>query len=253
VTNGVPFAEVTAFTHRGRVRAKNEDAIAVRRWVGTGSMSEPEWWRVDLEEPLLCLVADGMGGHDAGEVASRQAAGRMSEEAPNISGADAAAAALHAVNAEIFRAMERDAATRRMGTTICGLRLTRDRLVWFNVGDSRIYRVRNGFLRQISIDDVPVVAGAGQESETRRTHEILQALGGAPSFRPIDPHVGEDELALPSRWLLCSDGLTDMVDIDTMEQCLAASDREAVKALFARTMEAGGEDNVSIVIVSVAF
>jgi serine/threonine protein phosphatase PrpC len=231
----VPFADVTAFTHRGRVRPANEDAIAVRRWIRSDPMPEPERWRVDLEEPLLCVVADGMGGHEAGEVASRLTAKGLSERA-----------------SQLFAAMEQDPSTRGMGTTVAGIILVRGRLIWFNAGDSRIYRFRNGFLRQISVDDVPAVASTGAEGGMRRSHEIIQSLGGAPTFQPVDPHVGDDELAIPSRWLLCSDGLTDMVDLDSMEQCLASGDSEAVAALFERAMEAGGDDNVSIVIVSVA-
>jgi serine/threonine protein phosphatase PrpC len=110
------------------------------------------------------------------------------------------------------------------------------------VGDSRIYQCSEGRLEQLSVDDVPPGPRSGL---------ITQTLGGAPYFVPIAPHTGRLELALPSRFLLCSDGLTDMLDDAEIERALAGSDEDAVRALFAAAMQAGGADNLSVIIVSV--
>jgi serine/threonine protein phosphatase PrpC len=249
--SGARFIQVTAFTHRGLVRQRNEDAIVVGTWLRNAQMSEPEQLRFELGTPLLCAVADGMGGHAAGDVASRIAVQRLSENAADVTSADDVVALLRDINARIFAEMDQDPATRRMGTTVVGLVLLPNRLVWFNVGDSRLYRHRNGFLRQISVDDVPAVARAAAGGSMRLSHQIVQSLGGAATFQPVDPHVEADELPVPSRWLLCSDGLTDMIDLDTIEACMAGTDRQAVETLFERAIAAGGHDNVSLVIVSV--
>jgi serine/threonine protein phosphatase PrpC len=234
------IARITAFTHRGRVRAHNEDTFVVGQFVSEPSMPAPHAFEEVLSAPLLCAVADGMGGHRAGEVASRLVAERLAERGAQITSADAAVAALRAVNAELYRAMAADPRQMGMGTTVVGLVLA-PRLVWFNVGDSRLYRCGEALL-QISIDDTPPGPRSGL---------LTQCLGGgAPSRAGIVPHAGEIAVETPARFLLCSDGLTDMLDDDEIAACLAAPDAEAVPELFARAMRAGGHDNITIVLVS---
>ncbi len=116
------------------------------------------------------------------------------------------------------------------------------RFLWFNVGDSRLYRYHRGRLAQLSVDDTP---------PGRRSGVITQSLGGGEPPPKIAPHVGQERLLDPSRFLLCSDGLTDMLDDKDIEDCLALADPEAVVNLFERAMRAGGVDNISIVLVSV--
>jgi len=234
------MAGITAFTHRGRVRAGNEDTIAVGDWISQPEMEAPRQWRHALCAPLVCAVADGLGGHRAGEVASRHVARRLAEEQQKLNDARSVAAALAAIDAELYRAMTEDQNLLGMGTTVVGLALW-PRLVWFNVGDSRLYRQYGGRLWQMSIDDVPAGPRLGL---------LTQSLGGAPSPRPVAPHVGEEQLA-PARFLLCSDGLTDMLAVEDMEECVALADLDATMRLFERAMRAGGTDNISIVLVSV--
>ena len=239
--NGSPLIEVNAFTHQGRLRADNEDSITVAGWVSDVAMSGPRRSRHELAEPLLVAVADGMGGHAAGEVASRYAIKRLAGEAFASGGVDVAAA-LAAINAELYQTMAAAPSFLGMGTTVVGLLLTASRACWFNVGDSRLYRLRQGRLDQLSIDDVPPGARSGT---------ITQSLGGAPAFVPIAPHIGVEDLALPSRWLLCSDGLSDMLAAGEIERAMAEGDEDALRALFTQAMEAGGADNISIIVVSV--
>ncbi len=235
-----PHIEAAAFCHRGLLRENNEDSITVAGWVAGVEMSAPRRSRHALAEPLLFAVADGMGGHAGGEVASRYAIKRLAAERVGAGAADIVAR-LALINAELYRTMKAVPALRGMGTTVAGLLLTAKRAAWFNVGDSRIYRQRNGRLEQLSIDDVPPGARSGI---------ITQTLGGASTLVPITPHVDEEDLVLPSRWLICSDGLTDMLDDGEIECAMAASDEEALRALFTAAMAAGGADNISIVLVS---
>jgi serine/threonine protein phosphatase PrpC len=242
-----PHIEVTAFSHKGRVRENNEDSIAVAGWVSDVEMSAPRRSRHALADPLLFAVADGMGGHAGGEVASRYAVKRLAEECPSEGAADIVAR-LARINAELYRTMQAVPALLGMGTTVVGLLLGARRAVWFNVGDSRIYRQRGGRLEQLSIDDVPPGPRSGI---------ITQTLGGSYAFLPIAPHLGvvnlgEEDATLPSRWLLCSDGLTDMLGDAEIERAMAASDEDALRAMFTAAMQAGGADNISVVLVRMA-
>jgi serine/threonine protein phosphatase PrpC len=234
-------AHITAFTHRGRVRAQNEDTIVVGDWISPPDMPEPRIFRTLLSQPLVCAVADGMGGHRAGEVASRQAAEQLSAAGGDLASAQDVAQTLDRVNEALCEAMAEEPAYAGMGTTVVGLVLGA-RIVRFNIGDSRLYRFDAGQLLQLSIDDTPPGPRSGL---------ITQTLGGVLPPAPVRPHVGEEPLPLPRRFLLCSDGLTDMLDDDDIADCLALGDADAVAQLFDLTMRAGGADNVSIVVVSI--
>jgi serine/threonine protein phosphatase PrpC len=235
------IATVTAFTHRGHVRARNEDSVVIGDWVSAPDMEAPRAFRHDLSTPLLCAVCDGMGGHRAGAVASRHVARRLADERERIVGARAAAETLATIDAELYNLMAADANLLGMGTTVVGLVLAA-RLIWFNVGDSRLYRQRGARIEQISIDDVPPGPRSGM---------ITQSLGGALRPPAIAPHVGEEALAVPARFVLCSDGLTDMLDDADIADCLKLADADAAIQLFDLAMRAGGADNISIVLASV--
>ena len=236
------LARITAFTHHGRVREANEDTIVVGDWVNGADMEAPREFSHELSAPLLCVVADGMGGHSAGEVASRLAAEKLLAARDRLTDAQSAAAALTATDDDLYLAMMRDPNLLGMGTTVVGLVLAGSRVVRFNVGDSRLYRFHDGKLVQLSIDDTP----AGPRSGL-----LTQSLGGALPPPGITPHTGEEELSAPARFLLCSDGLTDMLADQEIADCLTLSDRGAAMQLFDFAMEAGGYDNVSIVLLSV--
>ena len=234
-------ASVTAFTHRGRVRGRNEDTVVIGDWVSAPKMEAPRAVRHELSTPLLCAVCDGMGGHRVGAVASRHVARRLADERERIADARAAAETLAAIDAELYRLMAADANLLGMGTTVVGLVLT-PRLIWFNVGDSRLYRQRGARIEQISIDDTPPGPRSGV---------ITQSLGGALPPQAIAPHVGAEDLPVPARFVLCSDGLTDMLDDADIAECLKLADADAVMQLFDLAMRAGGADNISIVLASV--
>ena len=237
-----PQLEVTAFTHQGRVRDGNEDSITVAGWVSDVAMSRLRRSRHELSEPVLCAVADGMGGHAAGEIASRYAIKRFAAEPFAHSEASAVAGVLAAINAELYQTMAADRSLRGMGTTVAGLLFSAARVLWFNVGDSRVYRYRDGSLQQLSTDHVPPGA---------RSSIITQSLGGALAFSAVEPDIGAEDLAVPSRWLVCSDGLTDMLGDTDIARCLEDHDEEAARKLFEAAMVAGGVDNISLILASV--
>lgn len=212
--------------------------------------------------PPIFAVADGMGGHAAGDVASAMA----------VEGIGHLAGHLSVTRREVLEAIRQadDNISRRalgdttagMGTTITGLAVTRsetgsDGIVVFNVGDSRSYLLRDGTLSQIShdhsvvqemIDDGTISAG---EAETHPERNVITRSLGAGSPLDIDWWMLEPQRG--DRFLLCSDGLFKGVSDITLTQVLAdATDRElAASTLLDAALEAGGIDNISLIVVDI--
>jgi len=232
-----------AATHTGRVRTENEDSF--------------------VAEPMVFGVADGMGGHQAGEVASAIAASTLRDRL--IGGAhsvDVAVATVVEANAAIFQGAHNNAGQRGMGTTLTAMVVLTDggsqrRLALFNVGDSRTYLMRGGRLRRVTIDHsyVQELVSTGHitEYEARshpRRNIVTRALG-------IEPNVRVDTWVLPfvqgDRYVLCSDGLVDEVDDLEIAELLVTNPgpQAAAEALVAAANEHGGRDNVTVVVVDV--
>jgi len=245
--------KVAAITHQGKAREHHEDSIAVESWVCSVPMEDVRLFEFSLERPVLCLVADGMGGHAAGEVASRYAADRFATEIEgrNLDDDDLSVL-LQGINKELFNRMAANPAVTGMGTTVAGLLAQgggAQNLV-FNVGDSRVYRVQDGFLAQLSTDDVAGARTTG-DGTIVKTGRITQALGGASTYMEILPHVLNDKSCVGRTYLLCSDGLTDMVSLDDMEASLMPDLVSSVRNLFAKAMAGGGHDNISILLARI--
>lgn len=238
-----PLLAWGAATDAGRVRTGNEDAY--------------------VAEPMIFGVADGMGGHQAGEVASAIAAATLRDRlSGGANTVDVAVAAVVEANAAIFQGAHNNVEQRGMGTTLTALAVltTPDaapRFALLNVGDSRTYVVRNGRLRRVSIDHsyVQELVSTGHitELEARnhpRRNIVTRALG-------IEPTVRVDTWVLPlvkgDRYLLCSDGLVDEVeDTDIAALLLEFTDPQAAaEALVARANDNGGRDNTTVLVVDV--
>jgi serine/threonine protein phosphatase PrpC len=242
----------TAFTHQGAVRASNEDTIAVGGWIAGEPMAAPEVLDLEVAAPLICLVADGMGGHVAGEVASRTVAEHLAQRAAQATDETAVARLLHEANDALFALMDEHPAWYGMGTTVAGIALAPPDLVVFNVGDSRVYRIEAGALVQLSTDDTPGPKLPDGRTAVYTSSVISQVLGGYGSDRPgerIVPHVLSEPLADGARYLICSDGVTDLLDKAAIEQLLAEDDQASAAALFEAAMARGGDDNISLILL----
>jgi PPM family protein phosphatase len=242
----------TAFTDQGAVRANNEDTIAVGSWIGTEPMAAPETFEFAVASPPICLVADGMSGHPAGEVASRTIAEHLAAHASDATSAAAIARLLHGANDALFALMAERPAWYGMGTTVAGVALTPSDVIVFNVGDSRVYRIEAGRLVQLSTDDTPGPKLPDGRTAVYTSSIISQVLGGYGPDAPgeqIEPHVLSEPLAAGARYLICSDGLTDLLDPVAIEQLLEEDDQASVKALFEAAMAGGGDDNVSLILL----
>lgn len=235
------------------MREQNEDMIAVESWTMQTSSTQPEHFFFDLHRTVLLLVADGMGGHQSGEVASCFVVEQLSallQGHSDIPTVESIEHALQQTNRDIFDRIAENPSWRAMGSTIVGAVLGNDRARVFNVGDSRIYRGRDGLLDQLSHDDTPDLPNY-DGSPSLKSGVITQALGGSPIYMTIQPHIREIALQADDIFLLCSDGLTDMVNLETMEQLIDMDLFASVQRLFENAMQAGGRDNISIILARV--
>jgi len=221
----------------GRVRTHNEDSV--------------------LSQPPLFVVADGLGGHEAGEVASSIAVETLRDHAPRRADANALARAVRAANREVIRAAREGVGRSGMGTTLTAAIVEGGRIAIAHVGDSRAYLLHGGVLRRLS-DDHSMVADMirrGQLTEAdARVHPnrsvITRALGTDTNMVADTYEIDADS---GDRLLLCSDGLTGMLEDARIAELLGSYRDPGVAAseLVAAANEAGGHDNISVVIVDI--
>jgi serine/threonine protein phosphatase PrpC len=247
-----PFEiDASVQTDKGCVREINEDS---------GRMVRPADPRLLAEKGTLVVVADGMGGHSAGEVASQMAAdvvGRVYYET-RAEPAQALKLAVEEANRRIHEAAAEDSAKHGMGTTCTALALCGGTAYAAHVGDSRLYMLRAGRLYQLSEDHSAVnemVKLGIITKEQARTHEdknvILRALGTTPEVEVsvLEPFAVREG----DRYLLCSDGLHDLVLEDEIAALLSetADIHAAGERLIALAKERGGHDNITVGIIAI--
>lgn len=233
---------IASATSTGLVREMNEDRISV---AGRRTQEGPaaEWRTEDARQ--YALIADGMGGHARGEVASDIALTNLEAMHHLLFEDEGIEVALRAANRAIYEVALSNRDFSGMGTTIVGVAIDGKRCHWFNVGDSRAYLFRGGRMTQISTDHVPPRSVAG-----RYDHSITQSLGGGRFFTEIFPSYGELAIADDDRILLCTDGLSDLVQDTEIERIVAGHEPTfALDRLIARCFELGAPDNISLALM----
>lgn len=241
--------EIAALTNVGLVRKSNEDAIAIGTNLICENVFGPKRFTLPGNSCIL-MIADGMGGHSHGALASKTALACLVKTSGSATEIFQWENALHLANDAIYECMERMPSARGMGTTIVGVAFGETGTIHFNVGDSRLYRHTSGVLRRLSHDDVPL--GTTGPRTGRSSHLITQSLGGRQTNTGIRPHVGATSpLTNGDTLLLCSDGLSDMVADDIVASTLDRTQdlKECVSTLLDLALANGGRDNVSIVAV----
>lgn len=234
----------------GRARATNEDFFAIQ------------------PDHQLYLVADGMGGHGNGEVASRLATISVCEsiaEAPKSGwGRESAVEpvqqtlreALETANKAVFKAVAEDSELTGMGATMVAMMFLDHQAVVAHVGDSRIYRLRSGRFDQLTEDHTWVgqqVAAGELSLEEARSHPfrnvVTRALGGEAN---LEVELASHSIELGDVYLLCTDGLTTVLEDDEIRSIVAEGDElEATcGALIEAANDRGGPDNVTVMLVS---
>ena len=223
-------------TDVGCVRDHNEDSLVVA--------------------PPLYMVADGMGGHAAGEVASEIAVRTMENLAPHTADTEALCSAVNAANMAVIDAAQVNS-RRGMGTTLSAVVLERDRMAIAQVGDSRVYLLHQSNLQQITRDHSlmaeMIEAGELTEEEARvhpQRSVITRALGSDPN---MTPDLYELNVSAGDRLLICSDGLTSMIEDSEVERLLLRhrDPQRCANALVNEAISEGGLDNVTAIVVDV--
>ena len=207
--------------------------------------------------PPLFAVADGMGGHAAGEVASEIAVRVLSELAPEHPDGEALGRAIEEANRAVIQAAREGRGRQGMGTTMTAAMLEGERLVIAQVGDSRAYLLHQGKLQQLTRDHslMADMIEAGQLTpEEARTHPqrsvITRALG---SDAHLHPDIYEINVETGDRLLICSDGLSGMIFDDQIENTLrrVQDPQRCASQLVNEAIAAGGHDNVTVIVADV--
>lgn len=246
-----PTIHASVLTDPGCVREVNEDRVVLVRPADALAVEA---------KGVLVLVADGMGGHLAGEVASDLAASTVHRAYYDSSSEvrEALRDAFHAANRRIFDRASGSSRLQGMGTTCTALALRGWQAFWAHVGDSRLYLIRDGCIYQMTEDHSAVakLVAEGQLSRSEaRLHEdrnvILRALGTHPDVEvdvvthPLDVRPGD-------RFLLATDGLCDAVSDDELLQAAVNTTVAAAgEALVGLARARGGHDNITIAVVEV--
>ncbi len=234
------IGRVASVTDTGKRRLRNEDAYVCA--------------------PPLFAIADGMGGAQAGEIASQLAASAIGEAERGIHGEDAVAELVQAANARVYRRAVEDPAAAGMGTTVTVALVDagESSVTIGHVGDSRAYRIRGAALEQLTADHslVAELVRTGRltpEQAVDHPHRsvITRAVGTEPS---VDVDTFTLEALAGDLYLLCSDGLTDMIDDEEILEQAKAGERRpdaVAQRLVDAANRAGGADNITVIAFEV--
>ncbi len=236
-------------SHIGNCRKINQDNFICD---GLYMMAEndttefPIFGYVTTESPALFGIFDGMGGEERGEMASFIAARKASSVVVDNDNDAIEALSRYCLeaNEEICK-YARDESISAMGTTAAMLAFTKEGIALCNIGDSKVFRFSKGTLEQISRDHVTV-------SPFGSKPPLSQNLGIPPSEMLIEPYVARGRYVHGDIYLICSDGLTDMVELGEIKDMLGSTDFDKITGkLLSRALANGGRDNVSIITCKV--
>lgn len=247
---GTSTYQAVAFglTDVGLVRPNNEDIWA------------------QMPEYGFFILADGMGGHQAGEIAAREVVRQLcriiqkkiahyQQEHSLTEVKDLLRKAIRHVNASIFLMSRQDQELRGMGTTLCCALVHHDNLIYAHVGDSRLYRYRNNELLQLTKDHSLLrqlidygQIGEREAAEFAHKNIITKAIGTEPK---VEPTIDILPLQTGDLFLLCSDGLSDLLSKDEIADVISNSPslEETAQRLIAEANEKGGPDNITVLLV----
>jgi protein phosphatase len=233
-----------AATRTGRVRERNEDRCLVGSW--RSGPADDEWAGEIAAARPWAFVADGMGGHGAGEMASEVAVESLNVLMASAGGPSDLGWIIEDANRQVFDAMHAPGGRPAMGTTVAGIWIEDRRVNVFNVGDSRIYVVAEAGIRRVSVDHTP----ARGLPDGRRSHALTQSLGGTSLRLPLQPHIEALSLESGQTVVICTDGLTDMLTDQFIGAILRTRPTHPAVSLAEAAVRAGGRDNVTVIVAS---
>jgi len=245
-----PRVTVAAKTDLGRVRENNEDKF--------------EFFMPDTDDELasrgmIFIVCDGMGGHEAGQIASELACKTFIDvyrNHPSESPEEAALSAVVAANRFVLDVSRTVPNRKGMGTTLSALLIVQGRAVFAQVGDSRVYRLRGGDFAQMTKDHTWVAETIAMGTMSREEaeahpykHVLTRAIG---TEQDVKVDVFSEDVQEGDQYLICSDGLTGHVADDEMQRVLSdLGPGEAVWDLVGKALVGGGRDNTTVIIVRI--
>ncbi|MBP3939574.1 MAG: serine/threonine-protein phosphatase [Clostridia bacterium] len=231
----------------GKVRSMNQDNLICDGLYMDSETAQKPFFKNGSVSPKdfpLFGIFDGMGGEELGEVASLIAA----QESAKIKGECESVTALseycERTNAAICTYAEENGVSA-MGTTAAMLLFSKDEITLCNIGDSKIFRLASGRIDQISMDHVAIAVYG-------RKPPLTQHLGVPPEILLIDPYFSRGGYAEGDKYLICSDGLTDMVGNEEINEIVNGKPvEEAVELLVQKALENGGKDNITIILLEI--
>lgn len=242
---------LTAASRVGCVRSNNEDMVLAYDKFVRSEVYQTEFLTENTDR-FVIAVADGMGGHNAGEVASADALENLqffiNDLPQNLSSVEfneMIMVWLDSVNKMIASKGLVNPSMSDMGTTLVGIIYYNKKYYWVNCGDSRLYRYRNGQLLQLSTDHSLNTANG----EKKHTNIITNCIGAGCKTSYIDMYEFTDEFLEGDTYLLCSDGLNDMIKDEEIAQLMAEGAN--ANQLCEAAIVAGGFDNVSVCVFSI--
>lgn len=235
--------------------------------IGLVRTNNEDFWEI-VPEVRFYVLADGMGGHQAGEIAAKETVQELcktiketfksSKKAPTLLDSHRIIRqAIQQVNLHVYNMSLAQESLEGMGTTLCAALIHESGLVYAHVGDSRIYRFRNQHLQLLTKDHslISDLMDFGQIGEIRPNectfkNVLTKAVG---TERSIEPSVHVTDILPNDTFMLCSDGLTDMLNRKEMEGCFQSflSIEETAQNLVKKAKEKGGVDNITVVLIHV--
>ena len=250
--------DVACACHTGKIRSNNEDNLyfdgkileEIHSGLGKGIAKS-----ILLSESSAFAVFDGMGGEESGEKASYEAAARFAEVLKDkqdflVRPRDLLNDVCLQMNGAVLQASEK-LPFGRMGSTVVSLLFSRDEVHVCNLGDSRAFRLRDKELMQLTQDHVEMLPAYADGQ--KRKPALSQYLGVRPEELTLEPYIAKGELRSGDQYLLCSDGLTDMVRNVEICSILEREDNtlDCVDALVRAALQGGGKDNITVILCRV--
>lgn len=247
--------DAACLCNTGKVRKNNEDNFFFDgrcMEADNNGLKHPVTMTKTLRKELCVAIFDGMGGENFGECASFAAADCMQYTTRKLK--DYFIPERKFLNGmcmkinEAVVAKQQELCTERMGSTMVALYFSHGYVYVCNLGDSRAYRLRDGEFLQLSVDHIEKRPG-----QTKKKAPLTQHLGISSDDFLIEPYIAKGELRHGDQYLLCSDGLTDMLSNFEIDEILnnCVSPEECVQKLVATALEKGGKDNVTVIICKV--
>lgn len=247
--------DIQAICDKGRVRENNEDALSIG---GVFLRDDAMNLTVDVQENAVfyLLVSDGMGGHEKGEAASEITLDEMKEQfamneiQPDTFSDDVDEAGKY-ISFKLNNVAIAQGQTKPMGCTLTGVVWHYGKIYLINAGDSRTYRFRDGLLRQLTTDQTE----RGISGNPQASKALLNCIGGGLTGKILSDDI-TSKIVEGDVILICSDGLTDMLTDDEIEALLnegitdEGMAEDLVEKLKEKACEAGGYDNVSIILAN---